>query len=231
MRKDKHLAIEMRKSGKSYNEIIAALKIPKATLSDWFSTVDWSKEVKARLITKSIETSSIRMRELDRVRGLHLKRAYEEAHLEAREEFQELKYNPLFIAGLMLYWGEGDKRSDYATRLVNTDPDLIRLYVFFLKNACQIPDNKIKAFITIYPDLIPQNCLRHWAESSGLSEGSFSKCVVIQGRHKERRLSYGMCTISISSTYFKEKMREWLTLMPQQLMDRGYYENIAATRV
>ena len=227
MRKDKHLAVEMRRMGKSYNEIVAFLKIPKATLSDWFSKVDWSQEVRKRLDAKVLETSIIRLRELDRIRGLHLKRAYEEARIEAALEFEALKYNPLFIAGLMIYWGEGDKRTNYHTRIINTDPDMIRLFVFFLRNACRIPDQKIRAVITIYPDLRAEDCIKYWAEAAKISPKSFTKCVTIIGRHKSRRVTYGMCSIVVSSTYLKAKMLEWLRLMPEQLMKRSYYESIA----
>lgn len=36
-RLEKSLAIELRKQGKTYNEIIDTLKVPKGTLSGWLS--------------------------------------------------------------------------------------------------------------------------------------------------------------------------------------------------
>ncbi len=85
----------------------------------------------------------MRIRELDRIRGLNLTRVYEEARSEARQEFEQLKYHPLFIAGLMLYWGEGDMRSRSQVRLINTDPEMIPLFVFFLRHVCLIPEKKL----------------------------------------------------------------------------------------
>lgn len=229
MRKDKEIAFKMRKNGKSYNEIHAALKIPKATLSDWFSKIDWSNDMAKKLAVAIQKQHTVRLIELDKVRGIHLKRLYEEAREEARMDLSELKYNPLFIAGLMLYWGEGDKLTKYSTAITNTDPDLIRLYVLFLKNACRIPEEKIKAHVLIYPDLNEENCRKYWARESGIKLSHFTKSTTILGRHKTRRIKYGVCIIGISSTYFKVKMLEWLKLLPVELMNEAYYAKIDGT--
>src|SRR5688572_23770642 len=109
MRKDKNAAYQLRLSGKSYNEIYEILKVPQSTLSDWFSKKEWSIKIRDRLALSAQEVSTMRIVELNKVRGKHLAEVYEQARQEARKEFKFLKYNPLFIAGLMLYWGEGDK--------------------------------------------------------------------------------------------------------------------------
>jgi hypothetical protein len=226
IRKDRVVAVEMRKSGKSYNEILAALKIPKATLSDWFSKEDWSNNIRKKLTETAYQAHSIRMRELGRVRGIHLVKVYDEARREAVEEFELLKYNPLFIAGIMVYWGEGDKATKHTVRLTNTDPEMMRLFLLFLTKVCGIQTEKIGAHVLIYPDLEAQMCLRYWSEKSGLPQENFTKCVTIQGRHKTKRLGYGVGDMYVCSTYFKAKVLKWLELLPQELMNRAYYANI-----
>ena len=223
MRKDKEVALKMRRNGKSYGEIRATLKIPKATLSGWFSKIDWSSDMAKKLTATVQKQHTVRLIELNKIRGVHLKRIYEEAREEARTEFNELKYNSLFIAGLMLYWGEGDKLTKYSTKIANTDPYLIRLYVFFLRNACRIPEEKIRAHLLIYPDLNGEECKKYWARESGINPNRFFKTTTIQGKHKVRRIKYGVCMIGISSTYFKVKMLEWLKLLPEELMNEAYY--------
>ena len=226
MRKDKERAIKMRKSGKSYSEIVASLRVPKSTLSGWFADLDWSQELKQKLQKSTQVEHTIRLKELNKLRGANLKQAYEEARKEARTEFEELKYNPLFIAGIMLYWGEGDKLTNYSTKITNTDPHLIRLYVFFLENVCRVPKEKIRAHVLIYPDLNEETCRLYWASRAHMDLSRFTKCTVIRGKATTRPLAYGVCMVGISSTYFKAKMLEWLKLLPQELMNKGYYENI-----
>ncbi|MEK7604335.1 MAG: hypothetical protein AAB442_00850 [Patescibacteria group bacterium] len=226
MRKDKQKALELRRQGKSYNEIITSLRIPKGTLSGWLADVDWSKEVRRRLEQSAQVKSTVRILELNELRGVNLAKAYDEARAEARAEFEMHKYNPLFIAGVALYWGEGDKLTKYSTKLANTDPHLIRLYVFFLKNVCRIPEGKIKAHVLIYPDLDEEKCRLYWSSRSHIDLAHFTKCSVIQGKEKVRRLKYGVCLVGVSSTYFKVKLLEWLRLLPIELMNRRYYENM-----
>lgn len=226
MRKDKEIAINLRKQGKSYREIKESLKIPLSTLSGWFADVDWSKDMARKLSEAGSHKSTVRLVELNKIRGQLLVRAYEDARKEAAEELKELRYNPLFIAGLMLYWGEGGKNPRTGAKFSNTDPELIKLYVFFLTQACRIPMEKIKLHILVYPDLEEKTCRAYWSRTSGVPWENFTKSVLIKGRHKTRRLTWGVCNVTVSSVYFKQKILEWLNLLPKELMNKAYYESI-----
>ena len=226
MRKDKDEAFQLRRTGKSYSEISASLKIPRATLSGWFGKEDWSEKIKQKLSKSMQQTHTVRLRELNQIRGSNLELVYNDARNEAREEFENLKYNPLFIAGLMLYWGEGDKVNPNGVKFTNTDAKMIKLYVFFLKNVCRVPLDKIKGQVLIYPDLDEPACRGFWSENSGLPIKNFTKTTVITGRHKTNRLANGICLVTVSSSYFKVKILEWIGLFAGELMNRRYYENI-----
>ncbi|MFZ3044098.1 MAG: hypothetical protein WA058_03285 [Minisyncoccia bacterium] len=226
MRKDKENAVKMRKRGKSYKEIHAALKIPVSTLSDWFVHKEWSSKIKSRLTTEARKESTVRLLDLNKIRGQHLEKAYEAARKEARAEFELLKYDPLFIAGVMLYWGEGAKNPKQGVKFTNSDPKMVKFYVEFLKRSCRIPEDRIKAYILIYPDIEEKTCRAYWSKMSNLPWQNFTKSVVITGRHATRRLGWGVCTITVSSNYFKQKVLEWIQLLPGELMNKEYYENI-----
>lgn len=227
MRKDKENAIKMRKAGKSYKEIRRELRIPLSTLSEWFSSQEWSKAIAERLRKEVQIASTARIIELDKIRGAHLKRVYEEAREEAREELETLKYNPMFIAGVMLYWGEGNKASRHNLMLSNSEPALIKFYVSFLTQTCGIPMEKVRGHVLIYPDHDEKLTRAFWAKSSGIPWDNFTKSTLIQGRHKVRRLTWGVCMVTVSSAYLKEKMLVWLKMLPGELMDKQYYANIA----
>ncbi|MFH1584768.1 MAG: hypothetical protein ABIB12_01410, partial [Patescibacteria group bacterium] len=117
MRKDKKEAVTLRTLGKSYKEIEATLQIPRSTLSDWFRESDWSKKIKDTLTESSKERSVINLHALNKIRGKHLKKLYRNAETEARGEFEALKLHPLFITGIVIYWGEGDKSTAYQVRV------------------------------------------------------------------------------------------------------------------
>ena len=226
MRKDRGKATELRRKGKSYRQIREELRIPLSTLSDWFRDIEWSKALAKELAQATQAIHTERIIQLDRIRGEHLERVYKEAREEAEREFENMKYNPLFIAGMMLYWGEGTKAPRTSVKLSNTDAEMVRLFVLFLTQACRIPIGKIKAHLLIYPDLEERTCRGYWSKKAGIPWENFTKSVQIMGRHQTRRLNWGICIVDVSSTYFKQKVLVWLGLLPQALMDREYYEKI-----
>ena len=223
MRTDKQIVLNLRKSGKSYNEIRSKLKISKSTLSEWLKPYKWSREIATSLNKKYQSQNRIRIVYLNKIRGIHLEKVYKEARVEAAAEFNNLKYHPLFIAGIVAYWGEGDKLSRNNVRLANTDSIMIKLFFTFLIHVCQIPKEKIKAWILIYPDLNGDDCRNFWSTNTGIPLGNFTKNITIQGRQKIRHLHHGVCYIGVSSRYFKQKMLVWLEMLPKQLLNRSYY--------
>ena len=132
MRNDRHLAIKLRKTGKSYNKICKELGIPKSTMHYWFRDLRWSQRIKKELTKKAEIQATKRLRAVIRAQKKRWKAYRKQYQKEARKEFQTLKSNPLFLAGLMLYWGEGDNNLKYQVRLSNIDSRMIKLFNEFL---------------------------------------------------------------------------------------------------
>jgi hypothetical protein len=223
MRKDKKNAIQLRKLGKSYSQIKSTLGIPKSTLSDWLNEVGWSQKVKYTLAEKAKEDSSVRFHALNKIRKKHLIRLYRTVEKEAKVEFESFKLHPLFIAGMTIHWGEGDKLTQYQVRVGNTDPRMIRVFVKFLYEVCNVPRQRVHAHLLLYPDLDPILCKNYWIKKSSLSQSHFRKSVTIEGRHKTRRLPYGVCYITVNSTYLKRKVNTWLQLLSKDLTGKINY--------
>lgn len=218
MRNDKHLAIELRKKGLSYNEIRRKLDIPKSTMHYWFRSLRWSKIIKKRLTKKAQRLATKRLRAVVRAQKKRWENQRKQYRKEAKKEFPILKSNPLFLAGLMLYWGEGDSKiENCAVRLSNTDPKMIKIFSLFLQKICRAPKNKIRIEPILYPDLDEEYCKIFWSRISGIPLNQFIKTQFIEGRHPTRRLSYGICNVYISSRELKEKIFIWLKLYQKEL--------------
>ena len=220
---DKEKIIELRKSSKSYNQINKELGISKSTLSDWFGGVSWSQKIKKELEAITRNNHKIRIEKLNIIRGENLKKLYIQAQKEAIDDFEKLKFHPLFIAGIMLYWGEGDKASRHRVALTNTDPKMIKLFTIFLKDICKIDKKRLKIWLLLYPDLNELECKKYWKKEADLMDFDFNKSIFIKGRHKTRRLHHGVCTAVFSSRYLKEKMITWLSLFPDVVIQKEYY--------
>lgn len=218
MRNDRHLAIKLRKKSASYNKISKELGIPKSTLSYWFKDEKWSQKIKQELSRKALYTAKKRLRLINKARKEKWEKWREGYREEARKEFPRLKNNPLFLAGLMLYWGEGDSRIENCqVRLANSDPEMIRIFSNFLQQVCLVPLEKIRCALILYPDLNDQKCKKFWSEITGIPEAQFIKTQFIQGRHPTKRLSRGICNILVCSRGLKEKIFVWLKLYQKDL--------------
>ncbi|OGE73967.1 MAG: hypothetical protein A3I07_04105 [Candidatus Doudnabacteria bacterium RIFCSPLOWO2_02_FULL_42_9] len=218
-RNDKHLALLLRKSGKSYGFISRELQIPKSTLSEWFSGLKWSGIVKNKLITKANLLAQKRMRlmaKANQKRWLDWRAGY---RLQAIEEFELLKNNPLFISGVMLYWAEGDNgKKSSNVRLANIDPRMIRIFIKFALKICKVSKANIRIGLILYPDLKDTVCKSFWSKYLKIPIVQFHKTQVIKGNHPTKRLEYGICMVRIGGAGLKEKIKVWIDLCSKEIM-------------
>ena len=155
MRKDKEKAIELRHQNKSYKSISRELGIPLGTLAGWFKNEEWSQEIRDKLGT---EASLAFPDKLKRIVAANKKRwadLHETYRQEAVKEFKKYKNDPLFLAGIMLYWGEGEKQQKSSqVRLSNSEPEMLKIFYLFLTKVLKIHPDKVFSWLLLYPDLI-----------------------------------------------------------------------------
>ncbi|MEX2052721.1 MAG: hypothetical protein WD898_00645 [Candidatus Paceibacterota bacterium] len=223
MRKDRQKATELRRAGTSYKKIYKELGIPTSTLAGWFKNEPWSQEIKNRL-SKEVSLSNPKQLELmSRANRERWRIKHEEYREAAIKEFAELKNDPLFLAGLMLYWGEGEKQKKSSqVRLGNSEPEMIKIFYLFLKNVLNIESDKIFAWLLLYPDLVDSVQKNFWSKTTGIPQERFKKSIYIKGRHPTKRLSYGVCTVVVSSRALKERVLKWIELYQDHLRSHAF---------
>ena len=213
MRKDKEKAIELRHQGKSYKLISRELNIPIGTLAGWFKNESWSQEIRDMLGLKASFSFPDKLKKIIAANKKRWELLREQHRKEATKEFSKLKQDPLFLAGIMLYWGEGEKQPKSSqVRLANSEPEMVKLFNLFLTRLLKIPHEKISAWLLLYPDLIDSVQKNFWSKATNLQISQFKKSIYIKGRYPTKRLSYGVCTIFVSSRALKERMLKWIEL-------------------
>lgn len=204
MRKDKEEAFKLRKEGKTYAEISKLLVVSKGTLSFWFSKIDWSQELKNA--NHKFNYSPAKLQAMRQARRKNLDDWYARAEKEAEMEFRKYLFNPLFISGLMLYEGEGDHSRNSQVRIANTNPLVILTFKKFIEEYYREYIPRMRISLLLYPDLNPTDCVVWWRDALKDQQIAFHNPVVIQGRHKTRRLQYGVASLIISSKFLKVKI-------------------------
>lgn len=213
MRKDKLVAFKLRKEGKSYREIQNEINISRSTLCDWFRNEEWSYHIKNNNNKKNIIVTKSRMLKLNEKRAENLVIKYKEVEKEAIEEFEVFKKDSLFMAGLMIYAGEGDKRSKNNSRVSNSEFYIHKIFIKFAERYLNIKRENIKIGLILYEDLDSEICLDKWSEELSISKSNFYKTQIIKGRERVKKLQYGVGISIISSiVVVKKKIIKWLEL-------------------
>src|SRR5260221_10246511 len=92
-----------------YREIEKTIGISRSTLCEWFKNEEWSNHIKRSNTNRHIKISTEHLIKMNAGRRILLDKKYKEVEKKARQEFEIYKEKPLFMGGLMLYAGEGDK--------------------------------------------------------------------------------------------------------------------------
>ena len=205
-------AIQLRKKGKSYNEISKQLGIPKSTLGGWFKKLPFSEIVKNNLVDKNRLIWARNIIGYNKSRPAQTLIRHNNFKSQARTEFKKIRRDPLFISGIMIYWGEGDKINNGRVSVANSDIKLIKIFKNFLRSVCHVEESRIKLQLFIYPNLDEKECKQEWEKHLGLSEEHFIKTQVLPSRSKltKNQLRYGILSIYTCSTELKIKILTWI---------------------
>lgn len=171
----------LRQRGYSLPEIKKEVKVGHGSVFRYIQGVKISPEYKQIWYSK---------------RGGSLKRmklAEKEAEKKALASIDNLsnKEKKIFLSAL--YWGEGNKK-DF--NLINSDPDLIKVFINGLTGLFNVKKEDLKISIRIFEDLDKHECLKFWSTITGVPINKFVRVNIIKGR-KKGKLSHGMCRIRV----------------------------------
>ncbi len=231
MRKDKEQATIMRRAGMTYSEIKDRMGVPLSTLSDWFRDQKWSNDIAMNCVLKARNGAAMRLMVLNTVRGSRLKKIYEDAKQDALVDFHELKFHPLFMTGVMVYWAHGDKTSKNRISVSSSDFNVIKIWDHFLENICG--SKKQKMYLLLREDRDENACKSVWSEKCGFKYELFGKSSRIKGNSSDSNLKnnlkrrsvkpdYGVCNIVLSSAYLKNKILKWIELLGEEVASEKY---------
>lgn len=210
MGSNKHLkeeAISLRKKGKSYSEILKALKIKsKGTLSLWFKDLKLSEESRKLLDRNNLLAHERGLFKANSDRNNKIKIENHEAYIEGYGDIKSMSKRELMLIGASLYWAEGSKSERMTSTpldFCNSDPRMIIIYMRFIREILQIPEERIRSGIHIYPTISEDGAREYWARITKLPKDRFYIITQISKASKGVRpintLPYGTISIRISN--------------------------------
>jgi hypothetical protein len=196
---------QLRKEGKSYSEILKIIKVSKSSLSLWLKdiplTEDQIKRIKGnkeRAIERFIETMKLKRQK--RLLDYYTKQ---------KEKWLPLSDRELFLSGLFLYWGEGNKASRNTVSVSNTDPNVIKFSILWMIRSLNVPKNKIKVSLQLYSDMNIDKSIDYWIKELNIPIEQFNKSYIKTSTRSlidQKGFGHGTCSVSIQNTVIKENL-------------------------
>lgn len=217
---DKNKAMSLRKNGYTYSEIMRLIpNLPKSTLSNWVQNITLTNQDKDRIRQKALLAGTHgrligAWRNKEKAQNRILK-----IQLEAEREYRKLKKSRLFNAGLILYWGEGSKKSRMF-QFMNSDSRTVKIMLRWLREAVHVPEDDIKIRLFTHKVYYTQGHQQFWLHTTGVGSKNFLKTVYKPTKHKvAKNENYkGCCRIEISKSKIYWKTVKWIDLLSDDLL-------------
>lgn len=216
--KEKQTAIKLRKQGKSYSEIMAVVPVAKSTLSLWLRNVGLSKK------QNQLFTEKKRLAQLRGAEARHQDRLERTAIIlhEAKQTVGKLTKRERLLIGAALYWAEGSKEKTYrpSVRLdfANSDPDMIRFHISWLREILGVADSDIQIVLHIHENRLDEidDFRNYWLDATGLKRENYTKPVIKRHIPKTKRHNiadtyHGLVAIRVRrSTILNRRIMGWI---------------------
>lgn len=197
--KDK--ATELRKKGKSFREIAKTLQIAVSTAHVWTKHVYISEAKKIALYKKALsalQNSRIKAQKIKREK--YVERVNKNLSLGKNIIGTKFSKKEYMLIGASLYWAEGFKK-DNRLGFANSDPYMIKLFLFWLENILDVPIECIRLRVGLnfsFTDRVGE-IEKYWSDLTEIPLKQFNKAFFqktkLQKIYPNRDSYYGVLRI------------------------------------
>lgn len=211
-------AIELRKKGLSYSEILETIHVSHASLSLWLHGMKLSENQTLRLKNKGDLARKLGSAVLREDRILRTRNIIE----KAESEIERLSKKDLMLIGTTLYWAEGNKQKEHnpsaSVIFSNSDPTMVRLYLSWLEKCLLVSHERIVFEIYIHKSHMKSvsELTSYWSKVTGFPVSKFDRVYYkknkIHSIRKNRGSDYsGVLRIWVrKSTDLNRKIQGWV---------------------
>jgi len=168
---------ELRKKGKSFREIASTMELPLSTVFLWAKSVEISEENILLLHKKSLESLQRGRLLAQTAKKLKYNQEIEQnLNLGKQRIGNDFTKRELDCIGTALYWAEGFKK-DRRLGFANSDPIMIKLFLFWLEKLLGVPKSEIRLRVGI--NKLFENRIKeieqYWSDTTGIPLSQFQK--------------------------------------------------------
>ena len=218
-------AVELRLKNKlSYTEIKKQLNVPKSTLSYWLHDFPLDERKILELRRKGWAKgeagrekfrSTMREKKEEKAQAIYIKQ---------KVRLRDISKDTYFVAGLMLYLAEGDKKNYSRIALSNTDSRITKFFIKWMIEFLNVSKNKIKAQLHLYENMNIEKEKKFWQNELGFYESQFYKPSI--RKLKESSFSYkesyrhGTCEVYLMGVEKKTELMMAIRAFMDQYLEQ-----------
>lgn len=197
-------AKEMRKQGISMVKIAKELNVSKSSVYRWCQDIKLTNEQKSKLQeNKSKAMKKARKKAMERKSEIKEKRI-KENRKKGKQRVGKLSERDKYIAGLMLYSGEGAK-TDGRVEIANTNPQIIKFMLDWFNYFFNKKPSDFRAELYIHDNLDSQKAIDFWHKYTKIPIEKFLEPYIVKNNknrihkniHEYGVLKIGFCSCKI----------------------------------
>jgi transcriptional regulator with XRE-family HTH domain len=193
----KQKAIALRKKGKSLNEIAAALKIPKSTLSGWLKNIKMSLKFKKALFKKRLDGLAVaRIKAATSHKQERLKRmAVIEKDASLLLKGVKIDRTAAELIFSSFYLAEGAKRRG-SFEIANSNPEILVGFWNLMRNLYPLDLKRVRCHLYLRLDQSEKKLKNFWSHTLNIPEKQFIKSQFDKRAVSATRDNYnGVCCV------------------------------------
>jgi predicted transcriptional regulator len=188
--------------GYSIKQIAALLRVSTSSVSLWVRDVKLTEEQHDALRERNpAYNQQLNGRAVASANRRAERRAYQDQGRRLAR-----RGDTVHAAGCMLYWAEG-ARTRNSVRFSNSDPEMVRMFIDFLRAYFDLTDEQIRLTCHLYADHAERQreIEQFWLDVARLPEASLCRSVVnvyskYSARKRVNMLPYGTCRVVVNRT-------------------------------
>jgi hypothetical protein len=205
-------AEKLRKDGFSIKEIEKRLKVSRSSVSLWVRDIKLTNEQIKKLYCNK-RTGALRGCMVAATNKVEKRK--ELTHRlkeEGKNEVGIISKRDRFMAGVVMYFAEGDK-GDKSVTFCNSDPRAIKFMMGWFREFCNVAEDKFRCSIYLHDNLNEAEAKNFWSDLIKIPLSQFRKTYFVKNnpkRFRRTKHSFGVFRITISSVNLQRKMLGWI---------------------
>ncbi|MFA5996792.1 MAG: hypothetical protein WC790_03695 [Candidatus Paceibacterota bacterium] len=204
-------AIELRLVQKlGYGEIAKRVKVSKSTLSRWLEDLPLSDERMLELRRNAWSKGEAKREKFRQTMRDKRDKREHEIYLAQKKKLTKISDQSLFVAGLMLYAAEGDKKSRAEIAFSNSDAVMVAFFVRWLERFLGIEQSRLRIQLHLYENMDVHAEEAFWKRQLGMKQSQLCKSQVRplrKGAFSYREpFRHGTCKLYIGGVVKKSEL-------------------------